>query len=256
MRRLVVAALLHGADDRVDDLLGIALAHGPVDHPRLAEAAALGAAARDLDRHAIEDGFGPADRAVVGERKLVEVRDEVALHRKRQPRLERAIDDLDARVGIDRHFVERRHVDAAQLRERDEALATRNALRLQRRPEQRDLGRALFAVADHDGVEERASGSGCVAVGPARDDERVVFAARSAPQRDAAEVEHREHVRVRELELEREADDVEVGQRTRALERDERQLPRARAPAPCRSTARRRARRASAGRRSGSCRGS
>ena len=50
--------------------------------PGLAEAAALGAAARDLDRHAIEDRLGPADRAVVGEGIAVEVVDERALDRE------------------------------------------------------------------------------------------------------------------------------------------------------------------------------
>ena len=38
---------------------------------------------------------------------------------------------------------------------------------------------------------------------------------------------HGEHVRVRELELQREADDVEVLERARGLERHEREVPRA-----------------------------
>ena len=45
------------------------------------------------------------------------------------------------------------------------------------------------------------------------------FAAIGGADRDPAEVEHQEDVRERQLELEREADDVEVAQRARALER-------------------------------------
>ncbi len=57
----------------------------------------------------------------------------------------------------------------------------------------------------------------------ARDDERIVVLAIARAERDAAELEHREHVGVRELELEREADDVELAERLGVLERDERQ---------------------------------
>jgi hypothetical protein len=66
------------------------------------------------------------------------------------------------------------------------------------------------------------SGSGCVAVGAARDDQRMLVRALFAAKRDAPEVEHQQHVGVRELELQREPDDVEVAQRPRGLERHQR----------------------------------
>jgi hypothetical protein len=47
------------------------------------------------------------------------------------------------------------------------------------------------------------------------------------PAADAAEIEHREEVRVGELVLQAEADHVEVGERQMALERDERKPARA-----------------------------
>jgi hypothetical protein len=76
--------------------------------------------------------------------------------------------------------------------------------------------RGLLAVADHDGVEERREGSGCVAVGPP-----AITSGSSSPRSaragDAAEVEHEEDVGVGELELEREAHHVEVAERARAL---------------------------------------
>jgi hypothetical protein len=51
------------------------------------------------------------------------------------------------------------------------------------------------------------------------DHERVVLAALLGAQRDTAGVEHQQDVRERELELQREADHVELRQRSPALER-------------------------------------
>jgi hypothetical protein len=53
-------------------------------------------------------------------------------------------------------------------------------------------------------------------------DQRIVFPAGARAERDLREVEDREHVRIRELELEREPDDVEVAKGPRALEREDR----------------------------------
>ena len=61
-RGLVVAALLHRRDHRLHDLLRIALPDRAVDHARLAEAAALGATARDLHRGPVEDRLGGRNR--------------------------------------------------------------------------------------------------------------------------------------------------------------------------------------------------
>ncbi len=60
--------------------------------------------------------------------------------------------------------------------------------------------------------------------GAAGQNERVTLAAVGRAKRDPSEIEHGEAVRVRELELQREADDVELRQRARALERDQRQV--------------------------------
>ena len=224
-RHLVLPALLHRGEHRLHDLLGIALAHGPVDHPRLAEAAPLGAAARDLDRHAIEDGLRPPGGAVVGERISVDV-DHRALDLKRNPLCEGAHDDLETGVGIDGGLVKGGHVDGSELRERDEPLSPRYALALEPRPCERDLRAHLLAVADHDRVEEDGQRLRVRRRRAARDHERIVLAAIRRAERDAAEVHHREDVAVRELVLEREADDGEVAQRPGRLDGDEREAAR------------------------------
>ena len=61
-RRLVVAALLHRRDHRVHDRFRVPFPDRAVDHAGLAEAAALGATARDLHRGAVEDRFGRRNR--------------------------------------------------------------------------------------------------------------------------------------------------------------------------------------------------
>ena len=82
-RGLVVAALLHRRDHRVHDRLRVPLPDRAVDHARLAEAAALGAAARDLDGGAVEDRLRGRDRRVVREREAVHVVEEGALGAER-----------------------------------------------------------------------------------------------------------------------------------------------------------------------------
>ena len=57
-RHLVVAGLAQPAHDGGDDLVGRALAHGPIGHPRLAEPASARAAAQDLNREAVMDHLG------------------------------------------------------------------------------------------------------------------------------------------------------------------------------------------------------
>ncbi len=85
-----------------------------------------------------------------------------------------------------------------------------------------ELGELFLAVADDDGVHERSDRFGVRRGRPAGDDERVVLAAIDGAKRDLAEVQDREAVGVGELVLQRETDDVEVRERTRALEGDER----------------------------------
>ena len=65
---------------------------------------------------------------------------------------------------------------------------------------------------------------------PAGDDQRMVRTALSCKQRDAAQLEHRQHVRIGEFVLEAEADDVERVQRTVGFERHERNVMLAQLP--------------------------
>src|SRR5690606_12351960 len=128
-------------------------------------------------------------------------------------------DHLEAEARLEARRVERRHVDVAEPGDGPEALGAREPGALALGPLERDARRHLLAVADHYAVEERRDRLGVGRVRSAGDDERIALAAIRRAERDAPEVEHGEDVRVRQLELEREADDVEVAERPARLER-------------------------------------
>ena len=76
-----------------------------------------------------------------------------------------------------------------------------------------DLADRLFAVADHEGVDEVGHGLGVERAVPTDDHERVLGAAVLGPHRHAGEVEALEHVGVHELGGEAEGEHVEVAGR-------------------------------------------
>src|SRR5206468_4846682 len=82
-------------------------------------------------------------------------------------------------------------------------------------------------VAEEDAVQEGRQRLGVEGARPTGDHERMPGAARGGAQRDAAQLEHGEEIRVGELVLEAEAEHVEVGEREVALERDQREPARA-----------------------------
>ena len=93
------------------DGLGLALAHGAGDHPGLAEAAAAGAAAEDLDREALVHGLGQRHDLLLGVLELLEVLDGALGHAGRHARLD-GDGLLQAAVVVVAGLVERRDVDA------------------------------------------------------------------------------------------------------------------------------------------------
>jgi hypothetical protein len=225
-RDLVLAGFFDGLDHGADDLLGIALADGAIDVARLAKAAAFGAATGDLDRHTIEDGLGAADRALRRKRVVFEI-DRRARDAGRETGDVGPLHDERARLGLGRDVVEHRHVDAGDLGDGKKALAARETGFLAARPRESDLRASRLAVADDERVEERRDGLGVRRRGAAAEHEGPLFAALArfeaglCAQRDAAEIEEIEAVGVRELELEREAEHVEIAQRTEILVRNE-----------------------------------
>ena len=223
-RRLVVTALFHRRDHRLDDRLRVPLAHRAVDHPRLAEAAALGAAAGDLHRRPVEDRLGGGHRGVVGEREPVHIVEEGALDPQRHPRAARPRYMGEARTGTDFPLVERRAVEAAAgleapqrlLAVPDSGLAEPGVLA-------HEFGQTLFGVPDEKGVHEGRHRLGLGCDRTPGDHERMPGAALPAAEGDPAEIQHGQHVREGQLVLQRKAHDVEIRQRAPGFEADERE---------------------------------
>src|SRR5690606_18334470 len=129
-RGLVVAAALDCLYDGLDDVLGPALAERSVDHARLAEQAACGAAAGHLDADAVEDRARGGDGAAGGERMIAEVADDVALDG--EGRVLRVVggprDDGEAGLLVVHAGVERGYVEPAERGEAAKRLAPAEAL--------------------------------------------------------------------------------------------------------------------------------
>ena len=82
----------------------------------------------------------------------------------------------------------------------------------------------MLGFTDEEAVEKRRQRLGVRGRGTAADDERMMIAALSRPQRNAAQVQKRQAVGPRQLKLQRHADDIEVRQRPRRLQGVQRQL--------------------------------
>jgi len=219
----VVATAAHAAEESVEHGDGIALAHRPVDHAGLTEAAPLGAAARQLDGHAVEDCLGVWQRRVVGKREAVQVLDPDTAHPGRHPWIEGRADhgEPGGRVSLGR--VEGGHVEWVARRETRQQLEPRQPLPSQLRELETQRGQQLLALADEEGVDEGGQGLGVGRHRAPRQHERVARVAVRGTQGQATDVEDAQHRGEVELVLQGEADDVEVAQPRRGLEGQERQ---------------------------------
>ena len=223
-RGFVVAALLDRRDHGVHDRLRIPLPDRPVDHAGLAETAALGAAAGDLDGGAVEDGLRGWNRRIVRERELVHVVEEGAGGLERDFGTKRPGHVGQSGSRADLALVERRAVEpSAGLQPDQHLLAIPDPRLAEPRVFAHEFRKALFGVPDEKTVHK---GSHRFRLGrhrPAGDDERILRSPVVTPDRNPAELEHVEHVREGQLVLERKPHDVEIGERAARFEADERQ---------------------------------
>ena len=253
---LVRPALSNGAQHRLDDGVRIALADGAVDHPPLAEPAPLGAPAGNLDRDALEDGLAAADRAIVGEGPGVQALDQRPADGQWRLGDEGAGHHREAGLGVStrsRRATARRPPPACAGRSR----AARGTPRFLRSVQRSATSVARSSPSPTTTASRKvASGSGWVAVGPPARTSGSSSPRARASERDAAEVEHGQDVRVGELELQ-EKPTTSKSDSGRALSSDTSgSAPGAQLAPPCRPTGCSSARPACAGRRSGAGRGS
>ena len=97
-----------------DQGLGLFGADGPVHMPRLAEAAAPDAAPEQLQIHPVVHHLSGGDNGICGKGRGVKVFHDALCHLLRRAVLRR--DGGQGAVGLIFHIVERRHINAADLR--------------------------------------------------------------------------------------------------------------------------------------------
>jgi hypothetical protein len=210
----------------VDELLHRPEPELVLEIDRVAEPALVRAAAHDLEVDPVVHDLGERDDRLQREVRVRERRHRRLLHPLGRPALRR--DRRHVALGRVGDLVERRHVRARDFRrDRPEDLRPVRAAVPHLALEVQDLERCHLAVAEHDDVEEVRDRLGIRSVRPAADDERVPVRPLGLPDRDAGQVEHVHDVRVGELRLEREPQEVEVADRPVAVDREQRDARRA-----------------------------
>ena len=109
-----VAGIGQSLLDGLEDLVDRALAHRSADHAGMAETAAAGAAADDLDRHAVVDGIDVGDDEMGGGGR--ELADDALEHGQGRLR-DQLLEALKRAIGVIVRLVERGDVNAPDLGE-------------------------------------------------------------------------------------------------------------------------------------------
>jgi len=203
-RDLVVARRPEGLLGHREQRGGVALPHRPPDHPRLAEPASPGASPGDLEGDAVVDRVHEGDDGPQRVVPPVEIGDDALAHPAALP-------------------VQGRDVEALQGGEALESLRAPQPLLPGPQEDPGDLGDHLLPLADDEGIEEGGHGERVERTGPAGDHDRVAIAPVLRPPGHPPEVEHRQDVRVGQLVLQGEADEVKGPERRAGFERPERQ---------------------------------
>ncbi len=188
-----------------------ALAHRARDHPRLAEPAAPGAAAEDLDAVALVHRLGERHQRVARVGPGVEVHQRVLVHPWRHAGTVGRDRDQGAGRLVVGHVVEPRYVDAAARRQPAQHLvaAAGRPLELPLADHLGDGEHDLLAVTEHDRVDVVGDRLGIEGRVTPDYDNWVINTAVFGEQCDAREVERVEHVGIAQLGREGDPEKVE-----------------------------------------------
>ena len=222
---LVVAGAAQALLHHGGDLLGRPLPHRAGDHAGLAEAAAPGAAAEDLDVEAVVDHLGEGHELLLGVGPVGEVGDGALLDDGGRGGVDRD-GGLEAPVGQVAGLVEVGHVHALDAGEGRGARSARSARppAFQAADDRVDLAHDLLAVAQHHEVEEVGERLGVVGGVAAGADQRVGGGAVGGAHGHAGQVDAVQDVRVDELGGEVEGDEVELVGRAVGVDREQRDV--------------------------------
>ena len=220
-REIAVAGAGHPLLHRLDHRLWLHIAGRAGEHAGLAETAAPGAAAADLDREPVMDGFDVGDQthAVVGHGG-----GHPPQHARRQFRPQGLEGDAIGPRGI-----ERRHVDARHMGQINQQRRAAQPGGFGLGHHQANLRQQFLAIAEGEEIKEgrvrfRVAGGGGAAGEDQRRCCRIVerqVAPLGGPQRQARQIQHLEDVGGTQLVAEAEAEDVEGGQGAAAFHREQ-----------------------------------
>ena len=194
---------------KLHQALQAALAHRAVQHARLAEAAATGAAAHDLQHDAVVNDLRIGHGNLRGIGGLVQVSDNGLDHLGRGFRAvgRKGRNGAVLMVG---HIVQRRHIDAAQGGKALHAFFAGLAGFLPFQDGAVHLDDGLLAIADHKGVDEVRQGLRVEGTGPAGHHDGIFPAAVLPQQRNAAKLQHGQDVGIAHLILQGEAHHIKL----------------------------------------------
>ena len=215
-----------GLQGRGDNRLHAAEADRMLQGTALAEAAAPRATPHDLDGDPLVNAFDEAARSGPGGSAAASRSCTTAgsIAGGTSSRVGR--NPAGRPSGIELRLVEPRHVDIGQCR----GQAGQGGRSIEPglphfQPQVAHRRQGLFAVAQHEGVDESGHRLGVGRAGAAGQNQRIGHGSRLGRQWNSAQIEHRQHVRRAEFVLQAEADDVELPQRRETLQADQRQSP-------------------------------
>ncbi len=211
-----MAGVLQGFDALADQGLGLLGPEGPVHVPRLAEAAAPGAAPEQLQTHPVVDHLGGGHDGRRGERHLVQVRDDALGDPGGGPVPGRH--GGDGAVLMILYLIEARNIHALDLRRLHQEFLLAPAAALGVPQEGHDLVVHLLPLTYHEKVHKGGHGLGVHGGGAARPDQGQQPRTVGAAQGDAGHVQHVQHGGVGHLIADGEGQGVELTHRISALQ--------------------------------------
>ena len=219
---VLVAGVLQGFDALADQGLRLLGPEGAVHMPRLAEAAAPGAAPEELQAHPVVDHLGAGHDGLCGEGHLVQIRDDALRDPGGSTVLRRH--GSHGAVGVVAHLVERGHVHALDLRCLHQKIVLGPARELGLPQQGQQLVVHLFPLAHHEEVQEGGHGLGVHRGGAAGPDEGQQVRPVRRAQGDPRHVQHVQHGGIGHLIADGEGQGVKVPHRIAAFQGVERDL--------------------------------
>ena len=183
-------------------------AHGTIEHARLAEAAALGAAAHDLQHDAVMDGFGIGHHEGLGIGGAVQIPHDALAHNGGS----RVVDGMEVREGavvVIAYLIESGNIDALDPGQCPQGVQAGKPRLFALAHAGNGLHHHFLAVADLEHVHKGGQGLGIVSAGTARHDDGAVLTIPGI-QGDPSQVQHLQHVGIAHFILQGEPHDIET----------------------------------------------